>query len=67
LLNKKKNHEPGLLVYTCNSSTWEAETGGLQIQGQPGLHSESLSQKKKRKEKKKKKNDSHRTAELKET
>jgi hypothetical protein len=54
LLNKKKNHEPGLLVYTCNSSTWEAETGGLQIQGQPGLHSESLSQKKKKERKEKK-------------
>jgi hypothetical protein len=25
-------------VYTDNLSTWKAETGGLQVQGQSGLH-----------------------------
>jgi hypothetical protein len=29
----------GVVVYTCNSSTWKAEAGGSQVQGQPGLHS----------------------------
>jgi hypothetical protein len=28
-------------------STWEGEAGGQRVQGQPGLHSETLSQKKK--------------------
>jgi hypothetical protein len=37
---------------TCNPSTQEAETG---VPGQPGLHSEMLSQKKKKKKKTKKK------------
>lgn len=27
-------------VQTCNPSTQGAETGGLQVQGQPGLHRE---------------------------
>jgi hypothetical protein len=27
----------------CNSSTWEAEAGGLKVQGQLGLRSETLS------------------------
>jgi hypothetical protein len=31
-----------MLVYTCNPSTPESEAGGLQVQGQPMLHSESL-------------------------
>jgi hypothetical protein len=31
---------------TCNPSTKEAKVGGLRIQGQPGLHSKTLSQKK---------------------
>jgi hypothetical protein len=34
-----------VVVYTCNSSTQKAETGGLWVQGQPGLHSKTLSQK----------------------
>jgi hypothetical protein len=29
-------------VYTYNPSTQEAEVGGLRVQGQPGLHSETL-------------------------
>jgi hypothetical protein len=28
-----------------NLSTWEVEAGGLQVQGQPELHSEIMSQK----------------------
>jgi hypothetical protein len=31
-------------VQAYNSSTWEAEAGGLQVQGQPGLYNETLSQ-----------------------
>jgi hypothetical protein len=30
-------------VHACEPSNWEAEAGGLQIQGQPGLHSKALS------------------------
>jgi hypothetical protein len=30
------------LVHTFNPSTQEAEVGGLQVQGEPGLYSESL-------------------------
>jgi inosine/xanthosine triphosphate pyrophosphatase family protein len=41
-----------VVAHTCNLSTWEAETIGLQIQVQPGLHSETLSQKKKKRKKK---------------
>jgi hypothetical protein len=33
------------MIRAYNHSTPEAEAGGLQIQGQPGLHSETLSQK----------------------
>jgi hypothetical protein len=29
-------------VYPCNSSTQEAEVGGLKFQGQPELHRETL-------------------------
>jgi hypothetical protein len=35
---------PGMLVHTCNSSTLEVGTGGSKVWGQPGLHSETLSQ-----------------------
>jgi hypothetical protein len=36
----------GVLVPFCNPSTWEGEVGGLQIQGKPGLYSETLSKNK---------------------
>jgi hypothetical protein len=32
-----------MIAQTCNSSTWEAEAGGSQIWGQPGLHSYRVS------------------------
>jgi hypothetical protein len=35
----------------CNPSTQKAKTGGLKVQSQPGLHSETLSQKKKKSDK----------------
>jgi hypothetical protein len=35
----------GVLMHTCNPSTQEMEAGGLQVWGQPGLHSETLPQK----------------------
>lgn len=34
-----------LVVRACDSSTQEAETEGAQVQGCPGLHSETLDQK----------------------
>jgi hypothetical protein len=34
-----------MVVHAYNPSTWEDEAGGLRGQGQPGLHSENLSQK----------------------
>jgi hypothetical protein len=27
----------GVVVHSCYPGTWEVETGGLQVQGQPGL------------------------------
>jgi hypothetical protein len=47
----------GVVVHSCNTNTWEAETGGSQVWDQPGLHSETLTKKKlfwKRKEKERK-------------
>lgn len=29
--------KPGLMAYTCNPFTWEAEVGGLGVQGYPWL------------------------------
>uniref|UniRef100_A0A8C0ZTT5 CAP-Gly domain-containing protein n=1 Tax=Castor canadensis TaxID=51338 RepID=A0A8C0ZTT5_CASCN len=37
-----------MVVYTCNPSIWEAEAGVRLVQGQPGLYSETVSQKKKK-------------------
>jgi hypothetical protein len=34
-----------MVAHTCSSSSLEAEVGGLRVPGQPGLHSETLSQK----------------------
>ena len=31
-----------MVAHTCNPSTWEAETGGSQVRGQPQLLSETL-------------------------
>jgi hypothetical protein len=38
-----------MVVQACNLSTWEAETGESCIQGQFGIHIETLSQKNKNK------------------
>jgi hypothetical protein len=38
---KKVVIKPGTVAHTCDSSTWEAEAGGSQGSGQPGLHSET--------------------------
>jgi hypothetical protein len=35
---------PDLVVHTYNPVTWEAEVEGSRVQGQPGIHSETLSQ-----------------------
>jgi hypothetical protein len=34
-----------MVVHTCNHSTWEAEAGGSQIEGQSGLPSKAVSEK----------------------
>jgi hypothetical protein len=34
-----------MVGHTYNPSTWEAEAGGPRVWGQPGLYSETLSQK----------------------
>jgi hypothetical protein len=31
-------------AHTCNPNIWEVETGGLGVQGQPGLYSQILSE-----------------------
>ena len=41
-----ENFQLGVMVHACNPSTWEAETGGLQVRGQPQELSETLSQNK---------------------
>ena len=33
----------GVVAHACNPSTWEAETGGSQVRGQPQQFSEALS------------------------
>ena len=38
---------PSVLVHACNPSTWEAETGRSQVQGQPQQLSKTLFQNKK--------------------
>jgi hypothetical protein len=37
--------EPGMVVYACNTSTQETESGGLRVWSQPVLHSKTMSQK----------------------
>jgi hypothetical protein len=46
--NNKKSVEPGVVVHIYNPSFWEAEAGGLQVQGHT---SETLSQTKKQNQK----------------
>jgi hypothetical protein len=41
-----------VVMHACNLSTLEAKAGGFQDQGQPELHSETLSQKEKKKKEK---------------
>jgi hypothetical protein len=38
--------DPSMVVHAGNSSFQEAESEGCKVQGQPVLHSETLSQKK---------------------
>jgi hypothetical protein len=53
-INKKKTlNESGMVAHAYKLSTWEVETGGLSVQGQSGLHNETLSQKPKTKQTKK--------------
>jgi hypothetical protein len=43
---KKKSGESGVVVHICDTSAEETEAQRLWVQGQPGLYSETLSQKK---------------------
>jgi hypothetical protein len=36
----------GIVVHTCKTSTWKVEAGESQVQGWPGLYTETLPQKK---------------------
>jgi hypothetical protein len=45
-----------MMEHTCNSSIQETEAGGSPVEGQPGLHSKTLSPKEKEKEINKQKN-----------
>jgi hypothetical protein len=40
-VNRNNKLKLGMMVPTSNSSTQEAEAGGLKVQGQPGLHNEN--------------------------
>jgi hypothetical protein len=39
--NIKRPSQPGMVVHACDPSTQEAEAGGLQVQGQPELQTET--------------------------
>jgi hypothetical protein len=45
--NSTHNRKDTSKTNTCNSSMWEVEAGDSWVQSQPGLHSETLSQKSK--------------------
>jgi hypothetical protein len=48
------------VVHACNPSTREDEAGGLRVQNEPGIHSETLTQEKRWKERNKtKQNKTH--------
>jgi hypothetical protein len=38
-----------MVIHASNPGTWEAKAGRPQVQGQPGLHSKTLSYKRKKK------------------
>jgi hypothetical protein len=41
---KNRKMKLGVVAHTCNLSTWEAEAGRSPVGGQPGVHSQTLSQ-----------------------
>jgi hypothetical protein len=43
---KKNGNELGVLAHVCNPSTRDAEKKDSEFPGQPGIHSENLSQNK---------------------
>jgi hypothetical protein len=47
LICKEFIFEPSMVAHDCNLSPQEAEVGGSSVQGMPGLHSKTQSQKKK--------------------
>jgi hypothetical protein len=50
----KEETRPGVVVDDCNPSTQEAEAEESQVQGQHGLHSETLSERREKEREKKK-------------
>jgi hypothetical protein len=42
----------GVVAHIYNLSTWEVMAGGSQVQGQPGLHTETFSKIQEKKERK---------------
>jgi hypothetical protein len=49
MAERRESIKLGVVVHSCNPSTWEAKAGGLRVPGQPGLQNDSLSLKKKKK------------------
>jgi hypothetical protein len=43
----KSDSQPGMVIHTFASSTLEIEAGGPRVQGQPGLHTKTVSKKEK--------------------
>jgi cytochrome b involved in lipid metabolism len=41
--DSKGTYEVDVVVHACNPNIWKVEAGGSRVQGQLGLHSETLS------------------------
>jgi hypothetical protein len=42
--SNKNQKKLGMVAQACNPSIWKTEAGGSQVQGQPGLYSQTLLQ-----------------------
>jgi hypothetical protein len=49
MTSEKESPGLGIVMQASNPSTQEAKAAEIQVQGQPGLHIETMSQKKKKK------------------
>lgn len=50
ILGKIEKAGCDMMAHDCSPGAWEVEAGAMQVSGQPGIHSEDLSQKKKNQE-----------------